>query len=129
MSRIEAVLFALWSLLLIGGTWYIKGTFCAARAEKQASLQQKAVIDRQVNSEQVNQQAGSDYEKAISDIDAYYDRLLSSPAGSLPALPATTGKPACPSVSDKPAYRAIERQVDIQTQRLISLQAWVKAQR
>lgn len=129
MSRIEAVLFALWSLLLIGGTWYIKGTFCAIRAEKQASLQQQAIIGQQVKSEQVNQQTGADYEKAISGIDAYYNGLLSAPAGSLPALSATTGKPACPSLSDKPAYRAIERQVDIQTQRLISIQAWVKAQR
>lgn len=129
MSRLGAVLFALWSLLLIGGTWYIKGTFCAVRDEKQASLQQQALIAQQVKSEQVNQQAGVDYEKAISGIDAYYNGLLSASAGSLPTLSATAGKPACPSVSDKPAYRAIERQVDVQTQRLISLQAWAKAQR
>lgn len=124
--------------------WHFNGLRYEAKIDAQQVAQQnntiaaeKAVITKEEKAATITNEVSNAYEKSVNAIDDRYDGLLLTPDPAVNDLPSIPGgasghhAAACPdklSTDRKKATALLMKQADIQTQRLIACQSWVKGQ-
>lgn len=103
--------------------------------QQEIAAAQAHVIEEVARQQEITNQTAADYETKIAKIRAYYSNLLAggmreqskTSGGSLPAVPHATSKPDGPARCDRLSTE-LRMAADIQTQRLLYLQEWVRKQ-
>jgi hypothetical protein len=125
-------------LVIAFGGWEVRGFYDTAHIETAIAKQEAAVVVTERNQVTISNQQEAAYEGKVTTIDTSYDalfkRLYALPSGSVSPVSTATGKLDSATCNNKISkansitLAKLAQAADIQTQRLISLQEWVKAQ-